>query len=254
VDKAIITKKVHAQITDESRPAWQRYREVVVGPGGLRLFLWSEFLNLALSGVPGALGLFLRTRAYRTLLAATGRGTVFGRHVVLRHPRKIRLGDRVVVDDGCVLDARGNGNRGIVLGDDVIMARNVILGCKNGEISIGSQVGIGAYSIIHSVDESSVSIGSNVFIGPYAYIAGGSNYHTERTDIPIWKQGLDLRGGIRIHDNVMIGAKAVIMDGVTIGRDANIGAGAVVTHDVPDFAVAVGIPAKVQRIRESKAA
>jgi acetyltransferase-like isoleucine patch superfamily enzyme len=147
------------------------------------------------------------------------------------------------------LDARGDSNGGIEIGDNVILARNIILGCKNGNIILGDNIGIGANSTIHAIGHSHVSIGSNVVIGPYTYLVGGSHYHTEKTDIPISQQGLDLKGGICIEDNVWIGTRATVLDGITVGRDAIIGAGAVVTKNVPAFAIVMGIPAKVVRMR-----
>jgi acetyltransferase-like isoleucine patch superfamily enzyme len=93
----------------------------------------------------------------------------------------------------------------------------------------------------------------NVIIGPRVYLAGGSNYHFTRTDIPISEQGLDLEGGIIIRKNCWIGANTVILDGVTIGNDSIVGAGSVVTKTLPAFAIAVGNPAQVIRIRKDEA-
>ena len=64
----------------------------------------------------------------------------FGRHLTLRHAHKIRLGQGVVIDDNGVLDAKGDGNRGIVLGNRVYVGRNTIIYCKNGDIHIGLQI------------------------------------------------------------------------------------------------------------------
>jgi acetyltransferase-like isoleucine patch superfamily enzyme len=66
------------------------------------------------------------------------------------------------------------------------------------------------------------------------------------TTRPIMDQGITARG-IRIEDNSWIGAGAIILDGVTVGRGSCIGAGAVVTHSVPPHSLAVGVPARVVR-------
>ena len=55
--------------------------------------------------------------------------------------------------------------------------------------------------------------------------------------------------GIEVDDNVWLGAHVVVADGVTIGRDAIIGAGAVVRDEIPPFAIAAGVPARVVRDR-----
>ena len=93
--------------------------------------------------VPGALGLVLRKMLYPRLLGACGRNVVFGQNVVLRHPHKIRIGDNVVIDDNCLLDAKGDRNGGIAIGDGVFVGRNSILSCKDGDITLDDGANIG---------------------------------------------------------------------------------------------------------------
>ena len=66
----------------------------------------------------------------------------FGLHVVLRHPHKILIGDNVVIDDGCCLDAKGTDREGIVIGSGVFVGRNTILSCKNGDILIDDEANL----------------------------------------------------------------------------------------------------------------
>ena len=169
--------------------------------------------------------------------------------MVIRYPSKIRIKDQCIFDDGCVLDAKGETNKGISIGKGCMFGRHSILGCKNSDITIGDHVGLGAHSIIHAVDTSEVIIEDHVVIGPMVYLAAGGNYHFDRTDIPIGHQGIDCKGGIRIGKNCWIGANAVILDGVTIGNDTIVGAGSVVAKDLPPFAIALGNPAKITTIR-----
>src|SRR5918993_6024487 len=130
------------QITDiqkefgASRSKRQRYADLVVGEAGLWPLIRYELVMLLSSWVPGALGLFLRSKLYPLILGAVGRNVAFGQNVVLRHPRKIVIGDNVVVDDQCCLDAKGTDNRGIVVGNGVFVGRNTILSCKNGDIIV----------------------------------------------------------------------------------------------------------------------
>jgi len=242
-------QKVQALITDESRSAFSRYLDLVVGLRSLWSLIKFETITGLFGGLPGALGLLLRKRFYPLLFRQVGSGVVFGRNIVLRHPSKIELGDKVVIDDNCVLDARGQSNRGLRIGNDVILARNTILGCKDGDIDIGDGVGIGAYTIIHAIGGNRVHIGDNVLIAAFTYLVGGGEYHTERIDIPIAKQGMRLKGGIRVEYNTWIGARVTVSDGITIGHDSIIGAGAVVLESVEPLAVAVGIPARIIRKR-----
>ena len=74
----------------------------------------------------------------------------------------------------------------------------------------------------------------------YTYLVGGDHLY-DRVDIPVLQQGRTARG-IDVGDHVWLGAHVVVTDGSRIGRDAIIGAGAVVVGEIPEFAIAVGIP------------
>ena len=104
-----------------------KYRDLVVGDRGMFGLLKYELIIGLSSWTPGALGLWLRSKLYPLLLGHVGRSVTFGRGVVLRHPKKIFIADNVVVDDYCVLDAKGRDNRGIFIGDGVYIGRNTIL-------------------------------------------------------------------------------------------------------------------------------
>lgn len=237
------------RLLDPQQPAVRRYQDVVVGSRSLGALARYELATTLLGPIPGAAGLALRKRFYRGLFAAVGRGTVFGRSLALRHPCQIALGDAVVIDDDGVLDGGSDDEIGIRIGHRVLLARGVNLAAKGGQITIGSDIGMGVYSTIHAGPGSPVSIGDHTVIAPYSYIVSGGQYRTDRTDVPIALQGLESRGGIRIGPNCWLGARATILDGVTVGRDAIVAAGAVVTKDVPSFAIVGGVPARILRVR-----
>ncbi len=93
-----------------------------------------------------------------------------------------------------------------------------------------------------------VIIGDHVLIGPNAImLSGGKHHRTDRFDIPIKLQGNESKQAIEINRGVWIGAGAIVM--ANIGHDAIVGAGAVVTKPVPPFAVVVGNPAQIIRMR-----
>lgn len=222
-----------------------RYRTVVLGGGGIGYLIRYELAMLTASACPGALGFFLRRMLYPGLFRRVGRGTLFGPNVTVRSPCRIALGRRVIVEPNVMLDGRSEEDVSIEIGDETILSRNAILACKGGSIRLGRRVGVGPNSTFHVYTGNRIVVGDNVLIAPYCYFAGVAGYKTERTDIPIVDQPVDLRGGIVVEDNVWIGASAVIMDGVTVGRDAIVTAGSVVITDVPPYAVAKGSPAKV---------
>jgi acetyltransferase-like isoleucine patch superfamily enzyme len=225
-----------------------KYRALVIGRGGLWPLVQYELTALFATWVPGALGLLARSKLYPTLLGSCGRSAVFGTNVVLRHPHKVRVGDRLVVDDNVVLDAKGASNEGISIGDDVFVGRNTLIYCQNGDIEIGSNTNIGSNCQIFS--SGHVSIGNDVLMAAYAYVIGGGHSY-EQDDVPIIQQER-VSKGIRIEDGVWIGAGVKILDGVSIGRDSILAAGTVVTGDVPAGAIVAGLPGKVIRQRQSK--
>ena len=230
-------------MTADTRSAFAKYRELVVGEGGAWALLRYELVTMFSTPMPGAFGYWLRKVTYPWMMGAVGNGAAFGRNMTIRNPSRITIGRRVVVDENVVLDAKGAGTGRIVIGDEVVISRNNILSCKGGFIEIGGNTNIAQNCLIHS--EERVVIGREVIIAAYTYIVGGGNHDYSRTDVPIIRQPNLRRGGIVIEDNVWIGARVTILDGVTVHSGAVIGAGAVVTEDVPGNCVVAGIPAKV---------
>jgi acetyltransferase-like isoleucine patch superfamily enzyme len=243
-------QKVNRMITDESISFLSRYQSIALGSRQLGYLLKYELITLLCGPIPGALGLVLRKLFYPSLLQKCGKGVVFGKDVVIRHGLKISIGNKVVIDDGCVLDARGEHNRGIAIGDRVILGRNTILGCKDGDIIVGNNVGIGAFSMVHAVGGNQVVLEDSALLAPYVYLVGGGTHNFDDTSVAITEQDLTFKGGITLGRNCWLGARVTVLDGTTIGRDSVIGAGAVVTENIPDFSIAVGIPAKVMKRRQ----
>lgn len=232
----------------EGGSALQKYRRLIVGRPGIVPLVRYELIMTGCSWMPGALGLLLRSKLYRRLLGSVGRNVLFGTNVVLRHPHKIRIGDNVVIDDNCLLDAKGWDNNGITIASGVFVGRNTILTCKNGDITVGENTMLSANCEVFS--GSRVSIGRDCEIAAYTYLIGGDHAHS-RSDVPVAEQGLVSRG-IQVGDNVWLGAGVKVLDGVSIGRDSIVGAGAVVTADLPPFSVAVGVPARVVKLRSEQ--
>ena len=115
------------------------------------------------------------------------------------------------------------------------------------EVSIGNNSGIGISCEINGP----VTIGDNVMMGPEVVIYT-KNHNMMRTDIPMINQGYLEAKPVVIGNDVWIGRRAIILPGVNIGNGCVIGAGAVVTKDVPDFSVSVGVPARVIKTRMSQ--
>ncbi len=223
----------------------RKYQDLVIGSRGLGRLVLYELVLLTSSWVPGALGLLLRKLLYPLLLGSVGKGVVFGQGVVLRHPHKIRLGDGVTVDDLVVLDAKGTANRGIDVGRGVFLGRGTILSCKDGDISIGDHGNFGFHCEVFS--GSSVTVGRHGLFAAQSYLVGGG-HEFDRPEVAVIDQPRSSRG-IVLGDNVWLGTGAKVLDGVRIGSHVVVGANAVVNEDLPDRAIAAGVPARVLRSR-----
>ncbi|MEI8138670.1 MAG: acyltransferase [bacterium] len=238
---------IQQQLVKSSLSPMQKYLALVIGRGSWLTLMKYEVIILLCSTIPGALGLVLRKALYPRLLKKCGRNVVFGANIVLRHPKKIIIGDNVVIDDNCLLDAKGDTNAGIVIGSGVFIGRNTILHCKNGDIILGDDVNIGFNCDIASSDR--VEIGRKVLVAAYSYIVGGG-HDFSRSDTSVMDQKRTAKG-IFIASEAWIGAGVIVQDGCNIGEGTIVGAGAVVTESLPEKVVAVGLPARVLRARDS---
>ena len=125
---------------------------------------------------------------------------------------------------------------------------------------IGSDVSVGTHSVVehHVVLRDRVRIHSNAFIPEYSIVEEGGwigpNVVFTNAAYPLSRDAKSNLRGPHVMPNAKIGANATLLPGVTIGRDALVGAGSVVVHDVPDGAVVVGNPARVVRRVEDLAA
>src|SRR5436190_12193122 len=229
------------QLFSEGSSARAKYSTLVVGRPGWGALLQYELVQVLSQNVPGALGLALRKALFPSLLGGCGRNVIFGQNVVLRHPHKIRIGDNVVIDDNCLIDAKGEANRGITLGSGVFIGRNSILSCKDGDIELADGANIGFNCEVFSA--SRVAIGKDTLLAAYCYVIGGDHDFGDPS-APVLAQGRR-SAGVTIGAGAWLGAGAKILDGVTVGDRAIVGAGAVVREAVPDGAIAVGVPARV---------
>lgn len=113
----------------------------------------------------------------------------------------------------------------------------------NPQLIIGNGVGFGNNCHIGCINH--IEIGDNVTLGSNVLIGDHSHGDINDIETPVMKRPLRSKGPIIIEENVWIGENVCILPNVTIGKYSIIGAGAVVTHDIPSYSVAVGVPAKV---------
>ena len=130
----------------------------------------------------------------------------------------------------------------VEMGKNVNIEKNAII--PPTEVRIGDNSGIGANCRLLS----HVTIGKNVMMGPYCFFCT-RNHEYSRTDIPMREQGYQPVEPIVVEDDVWFGQNVIVLPGVRIGTGAICGAGAVITKDVPPYAIVGGNPAKVIKYR-----
>ncbi len=195
--------------------------------------------------IPTIAGIGLRAAAYRLILRMQGLVAIEN-NVRIRFAGNIRLAKGVYLDEGVYLHACPNG---IEIGENTIVMHHAELHVYNfrdlprAGIRIGRGCLIGEYCVIRG--PGGVTICDRVYLSPSVHIYS-SNHVFQDPEVCFVDQGVTTEG-VTIEDGCWIGAMAVILDGVTIGRHSVIAAGAVVTKDVPPYSVAAGVPAEVVR-------
>jgi len=242
-EKTGISKKpLESQLHDENVSMLARYMDKAYGTRKIPQILANELRIFLFGDLTGGAGYLFRKIFFGGMFRNAGRGVIYGRGLVLRHPGKISIGERVSIDDDVLLDASGAGEKGISLGDGVIVSRSCVLQGKTGPLTIGNRADIGCNCIFSSV--SGIEIGQSTLIAGHCYIGGG-RYRSDRMEIPMMDQGMYSEGPVILGDDVWLGAGVIVLDGVRIGRGSIIGAGSVVTKEIPEYSVAVGVPARV---------
>jgi len=227
----------------------QKYLERAKGlsPGALADWNIQDLCN---SGFDIALrmlrGLSLKSRIVCEGIPLCGRG------VRITHGRHIRAGNRLNLEDGC--EIVGLSKHGVVFGERCTVGRSAVIRPSNvlfdeaGEgLEVGDHPNLGAWAYVGC--SGFVKIGTNVMMGPRVSLLA-ENHNHGRVDIPMKKQGVT-RLRIVVEDDCWLGASSSLLAGVTIGKGSVVAAGAVVTKDVPPYAIVAGVPAKVIRIRHA---
>lgn len=158
---------------------------------------------------------------------------------------RITIGENSIIEEYCYLNCSKSG-KDITIGKNVLIYHHstIATGTK-GSIIIGDDTKINAFALIYG--QGGLKVGKRVRIGPNVGIFP-SNKTIKDIDKSIAEQGINCKG-ITIGDDVWIGHGATILDGCNIKNGAVIGAGAVVTKDVPENAVFTGVAADIKKMR-----
>lgn len=164
----------------------------------------------------------MRRAIWRAIARSFGHGVIIGSRVGFKHLETFEIGDGVFIGDQAYLQGRFDG-----------------------VTRIGNQVWIGPQAYF---DARHLILGDHVGWGPGAKVLG-STHTGVPIDRPIIKTDLEIRPVV-VEAWADIGTNAVLLPGVTVGKGSIVGAGAVVTRDVPAFAIVAGVPARFVRWRK----
>jgi acetyltransferase-like isoleucine patch superfamily enzyme len=158
----------------------------------------------------------------------------------------LSLGAHILIGDRVIIFQNKDGGPAVI-GDRVQILRDTAI-----ETGFGGSLRIGNNTCIHprgqiNAYKSPIEIGDGVEIAPNC--AFYSYDHGFAPDKPISEQPLESKGKITVGDHAWLGVGAIVLSGVRIGKGAVVGAGSVVTHDIPDGGIAVGVPARLIRSR-----
>jgi acetyltransferase-like isoleucine patch superfamily enzyme len=162
---------------------------------------------------------------------------------------RLHLGPQCFVDDDVTIYAHPDWRGEVVCGPNVHLYRFTMVELGGpGSLRIGANTYIQSGGVLNAF-EGDIEIGANCMIGPRCvFMPYQHGYRDARR--PMREQPLSSRGAIVLEEDVWLGANVCVLENVTIGRGAIVGAGAVVTSDLPPYAIAVGVPARVVRSRE----
>ncbi|MBL8132609.1 MAG: acyltransferase [Anaerolineae bacterium] len=176
----------------------------------------------------------------------------------------LAVGYGTLLQPGFALEVRaGTAERRVVVGENSVLQCRITLEREIGQVTIGSSTFIGTSTLVCA---QQIDIGSDVLIAWGCTLVDHNSHAVQwsqrREDVRLWREGLTKGVGaaatlknwdvvpmapIRICDKAWIGFNAIILKGVTIGEGAVVGAGSVVTKDVPAWTIVAGNPARVIR-------
>ncbi len=235
---AIKAGSIQKQLTTKDS-AIKKYRKTVIGDGGLGALLLYELYTLFIQPFPGPVGKQLRRLILPLFLQKIGSQATIGSNVAIRKPKNILIGSRVTIDDFVTFNIKGNGIE-IFIDDRVIIGQRTILSCIGYKLKIGQETIVGEKCRLGS--KKGLTVGNRCQLGDQTCIVGASHAY-DRLDIPVIDQEIVCKGASFIGDDVIIGEKVTILEGVRVGNGAIICPGSLVNRDVEPGSTVSGLPA-----------
>jgi acetyltransferase-like isoleucine patch superfamily enzyme len=183
----------------------------------------------------------INTWVLRHIFLHIGKNTKIDPSLWYDHPDKIHISDDCEIRRGVIMIGRSDNEVGIFLDKGVHIHQYAYLDAYGGEIRLGEGVRIGHHSII--AGHGGVTFGKYSGVAGLSYVIA-ADHNFKDSNIPHVLQK-ETRKGIVIGENVWGASGVIILDGITIGNNCVIGAGAVVRRDVPNNSVVIGNPGRV---------
>lgn len=194
---------------------------------------------------------FIRGSFYRPRLRACGGRFFLGAQTRILFPSHLSVGRNVAIGDFVYMNCIGRD--GVRLGNNVrlrefgwVQVTSHLTNLGQG-LTIGDDTYVGPYCILGA--GGGIALGRDVTLGAYVQILA-EDHEFGDPNLPVNEQGVRRRG-ITLADGCWLGNGVIVLDGVRVGERCVVGAGSIVTRDLPDGAVAVGNPARVIRIRDA---
>jgi acetyltransferase-like isoleucine patch superfamily enzyme len=201
-----------------------------------------EYILTGIFGViPTPIGKAIRNFVYRLIFGRVGKYVNIQPHVRFIGTSTIEIGDYVRIYSGSYISNKGNTIR---FKNNVSIDHGVDIRAydkEGGDITIGEDTYIGPY--VCMAGPGFIQIGKDCMIASHSSLYANNHVFAD-PNRRFREQGLTVKG-IAIEDDCWLGSGVRVLDGVTIGKGSIIGAGAVVTRDIPPYSIAVGVPAKV---------
>lgn len=217
----------------DSESAIKKYCELVIGEHSYWHLLKYELITSFFGWIPGALGLALRKILYPLLFNNIGKGVVFGRNITLRNASRMLIGDRVVIDDDALIDARGAPCGEFVIETDALIGRGAVLQSKTGTLHVGARTSVGSFSTI--ISQGGVKIANDVCIGGGSKISGGLFRINDNNQEQFFDRYS--KGPIIIDERSILGMGCIIIDNVHIGSRTLVGSGVTIMNDIPEDSI-----------------
>jgi acetyltransferase-like isoleucine patch superfamily enzyme len=162
--------------------------------------------------------------------------------------RDIAIGPRTRISGRATLRLHGGGR--IKVGRDCRISDYAMIMSYGGSVEIGDDCSVNPFCLLYG--HGGLKIGNGVRIASHTILIP-ANHTFDDPDVPISRQP-ETRLGIEVGDDVWLATGCKILDGVKIGRGCVVGAGAVVTKSLPEYSIAVGVPARIVGNRKIRAA